>query len=182
MADSIEIEFAMFTPAEAESITGVNGMQQRALRRHGYLPSGKGWMRFSLKEAARLLIIESCRKSGIPPATGSLAASVPRATDFLLAFAAEMRGAIDGAALLPAHKLPLRLPRDQQRRFLAVHGTGETDYIFTGDLKKLWFSETEIGAFVVVDLKALAGKLVDGAGRPLVIIKERETERERRAV
>jgi hypothetical protein len=175
MADDIQIEFATFTPARAEQITGVNGMQQRSLRHHGYLPQGKGgWTRFSLAETARLLIIESCRKSGIPPSTGSVVASTMLATDYLLAFAAEMKGAIDGAALVAPSSLPLRQPRDKQRRFLVVYGTAANDYLFTNDLRKLWHSKAEIGAFVVVDLKALATQLLHGAGGPIVMIKPAE--------
>lgn len=169
-----QIERATFTASEAEKITGVSGTDQRNFRRSGYTPASKGWTRFSLDETARLLIIESCRRSHVPPAAGSVVASTRRATDYLLAFASEFDGAIEGAALLPPGQVPLRMPRGELRRFLVVFGEGEGDYRFVTDLKKLYFSRDEIGAFIVVDLKALAGRLVDGAGRPLVTIKTRE--------
>ena len=171
MSNNIETVFATFTPADADRITGVSGLQQRKLRQFGYLKSGGGgWTRFSLDEVARLVIIESCRKSGVPPATGSLIASIGRATEHLLSFAVEMKGAVSGTELLGSRKLPLSLPREKQRRFLVVYGIGEQDYIFTNDLRKLHYSKAEIGAAVLVDLKANASRLVDGASGPFVTI------------
>jgi hypothetical protein len=179
MADNIHIEQASFTPAEVERITGTSGDQQRSLRQHGYLPKGTGgWTRFTLSEVARLLIIEACRNAGVPPATGSLAASANRATNHLLSFAIEMKGAVSGAELLGSRKLlPWSLERDKQRRFLVVYGTSEGAHLFTNDLKKLVYSKDEIGAAILIDLKANASRLVDGAGGPLITISSKFSER-----
>lgn len=64
----IEITLTQFTPGQAEKITGVSVVQQRNLRRHGYLISNEGHARFNAFGLARLLAIQILADRGIGPA------------------------------------------------------------------------------------------------------------------
>jgi hypothetical protein len=62
------ITLAMFTPAEAERITGVNTASQRDWRRRGYLPANEGHARFDVFQLARMLVLKVLSDRGIGPA------------------------------------------------------------------------------------------------------------------
>src|SRR5262245_24210580 len=155
------LKFETFTASAAEVATGADRDMQRNFRKWGYLRSYSGWAQYSPQELARLLIMASCSKSGIPPATASVGASAPQAVDYLLAFAAEQPSAIDGLEFLAEQSAPFRL--EKAKRYLILFGNSSVDFIFSNDPANEGLS----GAFVVIDLKALGLDLARNADRPL---------------
>ncbi|MHA6642979.1 hypothetical protein [Mesorhizobium sp. A623] len=97
------ISLAVFTPREAERITGVSTVMQRDWRRHGYLPVSEGHMRFNVFGLAELLALRLLAERRIGPQQGKLV------SDWLAAgitrFALQSRRAYDGDAA-EIQKLP----------------------------------------------------------------------------
>lgn len=90
------ISLAVFTPREAERITGVTAVMQRDWRRHGYLPVNEGHMRFNVFGLAELLALRLLAERRIGPQQGKLV------SDWLAAgivrFALQSRLAYEGDA------------------------------------------------------------------------------------
>ena len=62
-----QVEFAQFTPREAERITGVSTSLQRDWRRRKVLPPGKGHARFNVLELSWLLGTKLLSNKGVGP-------------------------------------------------------------------------------------------------------------------
>src|SRR5215212_6307283 len=94
-----------FTPAEAEAISSVDVVRQRDLRRHEYLPKAKGgWTRFSIEDAARLLVIGKLAERGVKPSTSAVIANAKSAAVLVKAFALNCPGAVDDPGKLAREK------------------------------------------------------------------------------
>lgn len=63
----MELKIDPFTPSEVADITGISLDNQRNFRRSGYLPKNSGHARFSLHDAARLLVIGLMAERGVGP-------------------------------------------------------------------------------------------------------------------
>lgn len=66
-----DLELTLFTPRQAEQITGIPQMRQRDLRRHGYLPQHEGHARFTAIDLAEMMVLSSMMQRGITPSTAS---------------------------------------------------------------------------------------------------------------
>jgi hypothetical protein len=64
-------DLSVFTPKEAEAITGVSTTLQRDWRRRKFLPVVEGHMRFNILELSRLWAIKLLADRGIGPATST---------------------------------------------------------------------------------------------------------------
>lgn len=167
-------EFSTFTSAEAARVSGVNGTQQRNLRRHGYLPEqGKGWTRYSIQDVARLIVVGKLSELGVTPAVSTKVAdkkwrrTAQSAATIICAFAANDRDAIledvpNKFDEDPIKTGPLGLPR-----FLVIRPGRECDFARQAPT----FTEDGEGALTVMDLQGLARLLVKRAEKPLVTVK-----------
>lgn len=63
-----ELDLSLYTPRQAESITGIKMVRQRDLRRHGYLPKQDGVAAFTIVELAKMMVLSSMMHQGIGPA------------------------------------------------------------------------------------------------------------------
>lgn len=63
-----DIELSLYTPRQAEHITGIKMVRQRDLRRHGYLPKQEGVAAFTVVELAKMMVLSSMMQQGIGPA------------------------------------------------------------------------------------------------------------------
>ncbi len=107
------ISLTVFTPREAERITGVSTVMQRDWRRHGYLPVNEGHMRFNVFGLAELLALRLLAERRIGPQQGKLV------SDWLAAgitrFALQSRHAYEGDAAEIQN-----LPEDTSRAAMRV--------------------------------------------------------------
>lgn len=69
-----QITLALFSPAEAEKVTGVGTALQRDWRRRGYLPAGDGHARFDIFDLSRMYVMKLLSDRGIGPALSHTAA------------------------------------------------------------------------------------------------------------
>lgn len=165
----IDFQKTTFTPAEAEAITGVNVVQQRNLRRHGYLPkTPKGMTRFKIDGAAGLLVTGKLAERGIPPSTSADIAK--SAGVLILLFAQNVSGAVHDPESRAIHEAaPLPYPPGMRRRFLIAYGKSKNKFSFENDLTAFYAgkSDADLTAAIVLDLQRLAETLCERAGRPL---------------
>jgi len=166
------VERATFTPAAAARITGVSAVLQRDWRRRGYLPSVPGHARFSTVQLAEIWVMGLLAERGIGPQQSKG-----------MAFSAAMR--IAAFAHLSASAWDGAVPPDRQRAEFAREGlstphiprfllwlpdgpAGFADTLTFFDEAK--YPQNNIGAVVVLDLRALGNLLVERAGKPLIKI------------
>lgn len=170
---TIDFQQTTFTPAEAETITGVNVVQQRNLRRHGYLPkTSKGMTRFKIKEAAGLLVMGKLAERGIPPSTSTEVAN--SAAALIMLFAQDCSGAIHDPENRARGEKPIKYLRLTRRRFLVAYGKSENEFSFENDLTTFYAgkSDADLTAAIVLDLQRLAETLCARAGTPLWCVVE----------
>lgn len=171
----IEFKPATFTAAEIEAITGVSGVQQRNLRRHGYLPqqSGARWTRYELTDAGKLFIMGKSERLGITPSTATkitdfAGPNMKSAAQLIVALAAQIPAAVsDPDGLSSSHEAPIKIsPGGLSTKFL----------IFASAKGKLrpTLQDTvpnSCDVFIGLNLQTLAKEFVDRAG-PLWTIVE----------
>jgi hypothetical protein len=163
----IDFQKTTFTPAEAEGLAGVNVVQQRNLRRHGYLPkTPKGMTRFKLDGAASLLVTGKMTERGIPPSTSTDIAK--SAGVLILLFAQDVPGAIADPENLARGEKPIKYPPGMRKRFLIAYGKSKNEFSFENDLTAFYGGKgADLTAAIVLDLQRLAETLCERAGRPL---------------
>jgi hypothetical protein len=164
----IDFQKTTFTPAEAEAITGVNVVQQRNLRRHGYLPkTPKGMTRFKIDGSAGLLVTGKLAERGIPPSTSTGIAK--SAGVLILLFAQDVSGAIADPENLAQGEKPIKYQTGMRKRFLIAYGKSKNEFIFENDLTAFYAGKgaADLTAAIVLDLQRLAETLCERPGRPL---------------
>ncbi|MEO3428922.1 hypothetical protein AAFN88_08715 [Pelagibius sp. CAU 1746] len=191
----------LFTPGEAEGITGVSTALQRDWRRRGFLPSNDGHARFDVFALAEMWALRLLAERGIGPQQSRKAAAwlaagiVHEALQHRQAY----EGDFEAAALRGAH------PDDNVQDRLDVlarwivqersrpRGAGQVlparFFVWTGDGKRRWVDSVDAwfddidggrrkgaGAVIVMDQRALGRRLLDLARRPFVHVEEGEAE------
>lgn len=170
----IKFIFSTFTPAEAETISGISGMQQRNLRRHGYLPEeGKGWTRYSIEELARLMVIAALSEVGVTPAVGSYVAdeqvgrTTKSAATIIWALACNNPDAILRNVVTQLDERPVKLSPSGLPRFLIVLPGKKIKF---ESVVPTFESGTDGHVATVIDLQGLANAIVQRARKPLVTV------------
>lgn len=198
MTLNVRSENTLFSPAEAETITGVGVAMQRDWRRRGIIEKADdGWSRYDRQSLAELTIIKRLGDAGIPPSLAkdwAVWAGWRLADHALLHPDAEE---VHGRELLEAFEarvgrtipLPGRYQTSDHltvdQRFLVVragnvpsltnHLNGFFDNeFFDSDTKDF----LDPGAVVVLDLLAAGFTMAKRAGRPLhvVIVEDKDDE------
>lgn len=153
-----------FSAAEAERISGYTPLQQRELRRGGFLPAiESGKARFDVVLLARMIAAKALSDGGLPPSVGWLIAG-SCATVITARTLNSGRGVDDPDHLLNEDLIKTSGPMP---RYLVAAGASRRGWAHTAE---------EIGqhlglASVVLDLELCAQRLVDHAPRPLVSIR-----------
>jgi hypothetical protein len=162
---TFRFEDETYLPARVYEITGYNPENQRNLRRSGYLDKeGDGWTNLSLKDAAKLLVMgELSKVARVPPSVGREVAET--AAIVILLYAFELPGAVlDAGNLNPRNEPRLHsAPGAERIRFL-VWQDGRAHFLRNLDKG---FHSRSFGAAIVLDLLALAERLLERAGGPL---------------
>src|SRR5262245_1966351 len=166
-------EFTSFNAGEAATISGVNGENQRNLRRHGYIPTiNGGKARFGLEDIGRLVAIGFLSERGIPPAISATIADFCAA--MIAAHALQQDDAIGDEDTRKA--LIKKFAPDGLRRFAVVTGPSPNIIQFSNNARKIFYAASELGAAIVLDLKLYGLKIVLGAKRPLVTLRADEKD------
>jgi len=175
---------ATFRPAEIQKITGITPDSLRDLRKRGYVEQTEGWTAATLLQTARLIIVSRLSAIEIPPAASWEIARLEGAAEQVVAFALDFDGAVvdqKGRSVkttvalhlgneLPLWKLPLASAK--RRRFLCIYDWKSAKAFFTNDAKKIYFTQSEIGTLLTLDLKAYGSLFFDKAGKPLIQIQD----------
>jgi len=177
--------YSIFTPGEAERITGVSATTQRDWRRRGFLHSKRdGWTHFEAMDLGELLVMGSLQGRGIGPSVSkeiAISAAV-RILHFALSWKDAVEDQTNGKFTKQAREAGLPMGKQfvtaQVRRFLIAWANGEVS--FTDDLNAAFsgtsFDAKYLGAAIILDLEALGGLLVDRAARPLVVVQYLEED------
>jgi hypothetical protein len=181
MSAKVEYVDAIFTPAEAEKITGVSHTLQRDWRRRGFLASFEGWARFTSTDLAHMLVIQSLSAHGIGPSVSSPYARTiaQRLAAWCLtireAWSGELEEAFGSADVPPVREFSV-LTTGPLRRFVMVSNTG---FVTSADDLTRTFDAIDDNPWlsaVVLDLQAMGRELVHRAGRPLVYVNVEQPE------
>lgn len=166
------------TPAELESVTGLSTAMQRVWRQRGFLPSpANKHARFSLLEAAEMMVRHTLSARGFPPSQSSKAGAIAAP---VVLWCALMDG--DGAcevvgpeseveAFEYAYCLDDKIIRDvvpvegNPRRYLLAFDNEEPE-LEDGLGAVIDGSNAESGYFI--NLEVLGRRFVERLGRPLV--------------
>lgn len=176
MTLAISKEFAKFTPTELERIAGIAPEMQRVWRSRGHLPKNEGGhARYDALLVASLMVRKALMSLGVGQAKISdLSYDAARHVLWWALSQGDEAWAVTQLGGRPVQpdvarrfdNLPsqlLQLDEGEARRFIARGADGEA--VLTGEIVD-FFKGQEIGFFV--DLGALAARLVDRAGRPLL--------------
>lgn len=68
---SFDLELSLFSPRQAEHITGIQMVRQRDLRRHGYLKQHHGHAKFDAIDLAQMMVLSAMMQRGIKPSAAS---------------------------------------------------------------------------------------------------------------
>lgn len=198
MTLNLRSENTLFSPAEAEAITGVGVAMQRDWRRRGIIQKADdGWSRYDRQSLAEMTIIKHLADAGIAPALAKDWAVWAgwRLADHALHHPNAEE--VHGRELLEAFEarvgrsipLPGRYQRSDHsavdQRFLVVRA-GAVPHL-TSDLNRFFdngFFDDDSkgflapGAGVVLDLFAAGYAMAQRAGRPLhvVIVEDKDAE------
>jgi hypothetical protein len=169
-------EYINFTASEAEAISGINGENQRNLRRHGYLPgAARGWNRYSIEDLAQLIVIRFLSERGLPP---KISSEIARQCAPMIAAYAILgddgdlfAGAIEGADDRARNELRKKYAPHGLKRYALALEPNPTKIKFVNDLTKIFYATAELGGTgaLAFDLKFYALLIFDGVKpRPLV--------------
>ena len=167
---------ALFSPGEAEKITGLSTTMQRDWRHRGFLPKNDGHARFDLFTLAMMMVLKlfADRNFG-PQAVKTIADITARAIAWhALEFVDSFEGDIPDAPDIARRALwsSLGFPRLIPPRFLVVFADesewwdNSLDHAFA----KNDGAEKRSGPIIVLDMMTLGDLLADRAGRAFVHI------------
>ncbi len=186
------ITLTMFTPAEAERITGVSTDKQRDWRRHGYLPSSDGHARFDIFALAKMTVMGMLAEHGIGPKRSNL--DSVWSAQFIAYRALEFREAWEGddtrsfpsidekwraPALLNTIWREARLSAIMPTRYTVWWANSEATFINSVDeeVERYVSSETSLaGPFLVIEHTPIASLIIDRAGRALCHVEWSDEE------
>jgi len=176
------MQFATFTAAEAEAITGVSAANQRNLRRHGYLLPHEGkWTRYSPEELCALMLLGQLSGIGVPPA-----AAAPTAWEHgaaLVTFVLQKPGAVEGGKPGPSRiwaydnsvgNFREAAAKLLDGRFLIVSQAHQAFRVDSVDaiLNGATYLAEDLAALIVLDFNRLAEVIAERIGKPLLSFGE----------
>ena len=195
---SFDLQPTLFTPRQAEQITGIRMARQRDLRRHGYLPQHEGHAKFSAVDLAEMLVLAAMMRRGIGPSDAIQIAKISAVGIVLHALAdpAAFEGMDKADWTVPGEQPSTAkaewLARDfanaQARKgdhrwrvlpgnFLIIFADGSEIWHHSVDEAFRKFPPTDrrrTGAITVIDLAAMGKQMLRKSQLPLVTVIARE--------
>lgn len=160
--------YTEFNAADAERITGIDGLKQRDLRRQGYLPPLEaGRAKYDAKLLAGMLAFQALSNAGVPPQYGW---QIARSCSAVIAARVlnAGRGVYDPHLLLNEPLIRTGPAAPEQIRWMVTNDRGQTwGWARTADE----LAEHMGAASVVLDLDVLGDQLVSRARAILVLIE-----------
>jgi hypothetical protein len=154
---------------------GSSKSKKTYLVRQGYRSrKTKGWAANTIFELADDIVIAKLLERGVTPTRACYLAELKQSPIYsagtvIAGFAQDFPGAVSNK--LKALGKPVDFgPSDWRPRFLIRYGLEVDKFTFQEDLREFYskdWTEADISAAIILDLKRLAEQIVDRAGKPL---------------